>query len=89
MARNHLRDDHRNGLVGRIAEYVALLRPEIVLIENARELVIGRFSGHLRGLLDRPGRGWATRRRPSTHFLNEFGLPQRRERAIVVAVRRR
>src|SRR5215469_10698155 len=43
VASNHLRDDQRNALVGRVAEYAALLRPEIVLVENARELVTGRF----------------------------------------------
>ncbi len=87
VASNHLRDDHRNGLVGRVAEYAALLRPDIVLLENARELVTGRFGGHLRDLLGQLGRlGYHAAAR--THFLNEFGLPQRRERAIVVAVRR-
>jgi len=87
VASNHLRDDRRNGLVGRIADYAALLRPDIVLIENARELVTGRFNGHLRGLVGRlDGLGYAAV--AATHFLTDFGLPQRRERAIVVAARR-
>jgi DNA (cytosine-5)-methyltransferase 1 len=87
VASNHLRDDRRNGLVGRIADYAALLRPDIVLIENARELVTGRFSGHLRALADRlEGLGYSAA--ATTHFLTDFGLPQRRERAIVVAARR-
>jgi DNA (cytosine-5)-methyltransferase 1 len=87
VASNHLRDDRRNGLVGRIADYAALLRPDIVLIENARELVTGRFSGHLRGLADRlEALGYTAV--AATHFLTDFGLPQRRERAIVVAARR-
>ncbi len=86
LARNHLRDDSRNGLVGRIPEYVKVLRPQIVLIENARELVTGRFSAHLRGLIqDLAGLGYATQ--ATTHFLNDFGLPQRRERALVISVR--
>jgi DNA (cytosine-5)-methyltransferase 1 len=86
-ASNHLRDDHRNGLVGRIADYAALLRPDIVVIENARELVTGRFSGHLRSLLGQLERlGFRTA--ADTHFLTAFGLAQRRERAIIVAVRR-
>jgi DNA (cytosine-5)-methyltransferase 1 len=34
VASNHLRDDHRNGLVDRVGDYAALLKPEIVLIEN-------------------------------------------------------
>jgi DNA (cytosine-5)-methyltransferase 1 len=85
-ARNHLRDDHRNGLVRRVGEYAALLRPDIVLIENARELVTGRFSSHLRDLLGQLS-GLGYRARADTLFLTEFGLPQRRERAIIVAVR--
>ena len=87
VARNHLHDDRRNGLVGRIAEFAALLRPDIVLIENARELVTGPFVGHLRGLLDGlAGLGYQST--ATTHVLADFGLPQRRERAIVVAVGR-
>ncbi len=87
MASNHLRDDHRNGLVRRVADYAALLRPHVVLIENARELITGRFSGHVRSLLGQLERlGYRTA--ADTHFLTEFGLPQRRERAIIVAVRR-
>ncbi len=87
LASNHRRDDHRNGLVGQLSSYAELLRPEILLIENARELVTGRFGGHLRGLLRRlSGVGYQVS--AATHFLTEFGLPQRRERAIVIAVRR-
>ena len=87
VATNHLRDDHRNRLVGRVGDYAALLRPDIVVIENARELVTGHFGRHLRGLAGR----LATldyQVSAGTHFLTEFGLPQRRERAIVIAVRR-
>jgi DNA (cytosine-5)-methyltransferase 1 len=86
-ASNHLRDDRRNGLVRRVGEYAALLRPQIVIIENAREILTGRFSGHLRDLLDALA-AMGYRATASTYFLTEFGLPQRRERAIVVAVRR-
>jgi DNA (cytosine-5)-methyltransferase 1 len=87
IASNHVRDDRRNGLVGRVADYAALLRPDIVLVENARELVTGRFRGHLRGLLGRLHElGYAAT--ADTHFFTDFGLPQRRERAIVVAARR-
>lgn len=83
---NHLTDDARNSLVGVVGSYAELLRPQIVLVENARELVMGRFSGHLRRLLARlSGLGYRTR--ASTHVLSDFGLPQRRERALVVAVR--
>lgn len=87
IASNHLRDDRRNGLVGRVGDYAALLRPDIVLVENARELVSGRFGGHLRSLLGRlHDLGYTAI--ADTHFFTDFGLPQRRERAIVVASRR-
>ena len=86
MAGNHLRDDRRNSLVERVGDYVELLRPDIVLLENARELVTGRFAGHLRSLTRHLSRlGYRTR--AGTWFLSDFGLPQRRERAIVVAAR--
>ncbi len=86
MPDNHLRDDQRNTLVRRVGEYAALLRPDIVIIENAREIVTGRFSGHLRAALDQLA-GLGYRASADTHFLTEFGLAQRRERALVVAVR--
>ena len=86
QAHNHLRDDARNHLVGRVASYVELLRPEIILMENARELVMGRFADHLQGLLaDLKTLGYHAL--AETHFLNDFGLPQKRERAVVIAVR--
>ena len=86
VASNHLRDDRRNQLVGRVGEYAELLRPDIVLIENARELVTGRFSGHLSDLRRRlSDLGYQVS--VTTHFLTDFGLPQRRERAIIVAAR--
>jgi DNA (cytosine-5)-methyltransferase 1 len=83
---NHIRDDSRNYLVGRIPEFVKVLQPKIVLIENARELVMGRFSRHLDGLLSELSRlKYAVS--AATYYLNEFGLPQKRERALVIAVR--
>jgi DNA (cytosine-5)-methyltransferase 1 len=87
LAHNHLQDDVRNSLVGRTSRYVEVLRPQIVLMENARELVMGRFSRHLQGLLDDlHNLDYGTL--AVTHFLNEFGLPQKRERALIIAVQR-
>jgi DNA (cytosine-5)-methyltransferase 1 len=82
---NHLVDDARNSLVGRVGEFVDALKPQVLLMENAREILMGRFSGHfaaLRERLEQRGYGVAA----STHLLSRFGLPQRRERALVVAV---
>jgi DNA (cytosine-5)-methyltransferase 1 len=86
QANNHLHDDKRNRLVEQVARYVEVLKPEIVLMENARELVMGRFSGHLSNLTEEL-RKMQYEVSASTHFLNEYGLPQKRERALVVAVR--
>ncbi len=87
IATNHLRDDLRNNLVGRVGDYAALLKPDLVLLENARELVTGRFRGHLANLLTRLA-GLGYQGRAGTYLLSAFGLPQRRERAFVIAVRR-
>ncbi|GGJ89153.1 cytosine-specific methyltransferase [Pilimelia anulata] len=85
LATNHLRDDPRNGLVRRTGLFVRAWRPRVLLMENARELVIGRFREHLGGLTaDLAALGY--RVAAGTHMLTEFGLPQRRERALVVAV---
>lgn len=87
LAHNHLHDDVRNDLVGKVAAYVKLLNPEIMLMENARELVMGRFSKHLQGLISElSDLGYTVS--AGTHFLNEFGLPQKRERAVVIAARK-
>lgn len=86
LARNHVVDDARNSLVGRVGAFARVLRPEVIVMENARELLMGRFAAHfdaLRAVLEEQG----YRVRAEVHVLSDFGLPQRRERALVVAVR--
>lgn len=85
-AGNHRADDPRNALVRRVADFVAVLDPQVVVMENARELLTGRFRGHFDWLRDRlVGLGYTVR--AQVHRLDEFGLPQARERALVVAAR--
>lgn len=85
-AQNHLRDDPRNTLVGRVGLFAARWRPAVLLMENARELLTGRFSGHARALLDQlTGLGY--RVSTGVHLLSRYGVPQQRERALVVATR--
>ncbi len=84
---NHLRDDPRNSLVARTALFVRRFRPRVLVMENARELIMGKFLHHIEALteaLDELGYEVST----ATHFLTAFGLPQFRERAVVVAVER-
>ncbi len=86
LARNHVVDDARNSLVGRIGAFARVLRPEVVVMENARELLMGRFAAHfaaLRAALEAMGYHVSAEIR----VLSDVGLAQRRERALVVAVR--
>lgn len=85
--KNHSADDVRNSLVGRSVCMVRQFKPAIFVMENARELIRGNFSHHYASLaqqLELLG----YRVHGSVHTLTEFGLPQRRERSLVVAVRR-
>lgn len=84
-AKNHVRDDPRNSLVARVGDFVEELRPRVVWLENARELINGRFSHHLDALTDKLVElGYSVD--ASVHMLTSFGLPQKRERALLVAV---
>ncbi len=86
LARNHVVDDARNSLVGRIGAFARVMRPEVIVMENARELLMGRFAAHfaaLRAALEAMG----YRVSAEVHVLSDFGLAQRRERALIVAVR--
>lgn len=81
---NHLVDGARNGLTGRVAEFAEVLRPRHIFMENAREFLNGRFSHHARDLFAALGRlGYQVH--AEVHVLSRFGLPQARERALVVA----
>jgi DNA (cytosine-5)-methyltransferase 1 len=86
IASNHLRDDPRNSLVARVADYAAEFKPKIIFLENARELLHGRFNHHYERLRTSLGSlGYEVR--GDVHMLTRFGLPQRRERSLVLAVR--
>ncbi len=83
---NHVRDDHRNSLVRRSAEFAVALSVDVVVMENARELIRGNFKDHyewFRKHLESHGYNVFGR----TYMLSRFGLPQIRERAIVIAAR--
>jgi len=83
---NHLADKERNTLVGRSGDFVAGLLPEIFVMENARELLTGNHAQHWLGLRDRlHSLGYDVR--ADVHYLSRFGLPQIRERALIVASR--
>jgi DNA (cytosine-5)-methyltransferase 1 len=83
---NHLRDDQRNSLVRLSAEFAVALSADVLVMENARELIRGNFKHHyewFREHLEDHGYNVFGR----TYMLSRFGLPQVRERAIVVAAK--
>lgn len=83
---NHIRDDSRNGLVPKAAEFAAALDASIVVMENARELIRGNFMHHYRAFRETlEDNGYNVFGR--SYFLNRFGLPQFRERSIVIAAK--
>lgn len=82
---NRTTDDPRNSLVGKTAQFAQEFEPAIVLMENAREMISGPFSAHYHGLRTAlESQGYEVN--GSVHMLDRFGLPQRRERALVIAV---
>jgi DNA (cytosine-5)-methyltransferase 1 len=85
-ANNHVADDPRNQLVRRTGLFVAELLPRYLVMENVKELLAGVFKQHflaLRAHLGRLGYSvWA-----EAHDLSDYGLPQRRVRALVIARR--
>lgn len=83
---NHLRDDARNSLVSRAADFAITLDADIVVMENARELIRGNFVHHYRDFRQRlEDAGYNVFGR--SYMLNRFGLPQLRERSIVIAAK--
>ncbi len=85
VPQNHITDDPRNSLVTRTLLFVEEFKPQIFLMENARELIRGNFQSHYHQLSQRLYTlGYKVS--GQVELLNRFGLPQARERAIVIAV---
>lgn len=83
---NHLVDDARNSLVTRVALYAEALEPAVIVMENARELLNGNFREHFLTFKSKlNAMGYSVK--ADVHMLTAFGLPQVRERALVVATR--
>ncbi|CAN5835612.1 DNA cytosine methyltransferase [soil metagenome] len=85
-ARNHVEDDPRNRLVERTADFVEVLRPEFIVMENVKELLQGNQRHHYDGLKARLEKlGYSVG--ADVHDLARYGLPQRRKRALIIARR--
>jgi len=83
---NHLVDSDKNSLVVRCTDFVEEFLPEFVVMENARELIMGRHAHHYIALVKRLEQmGYSVD--GSIRRLSRYGLPQERERAIIIATR--
>ncbi|MHB1396882.1 MAG: DNA cytosine methyltransferase [Thermoleophilia bacterium] len=86
MSKNHIVDDPRNTLVQRTVLFVNEFQPSILLMENARELIAGNFRHHYEKLRNSlRDLGYVVH--GQTHFLSKYGLPQKRERALIIATK--
>ena len=84
---NHLRDDHRNSLVRKSAMFAVELSADIMVMENARELIRGNFSGHYEWMQSYlSDNGYNVH--GCSYMLSRFGLPQIRERALIIAAKK-
>ncbi|WP_285019660.1 DNA cytosine methyltransferase [Novosphingobium sp. fls2-241-R2A-195] len=85
-ANNLVNDDPRNRLVQRSAEFVRHFMPEYFVMENVKELIKGKHQHHFRSLV-RSLTDLGYKIKAEVHDLTDFGLPQRRIRAMLVAKR--
>ncbi|MGW5939393.1 DNA cytosine methyltransferase [Streptomyces celluloflavus] len=84
VSKNWAQDDPRNSLVARVADHVATMRPKILMMENVPQLLSGNFRHHYHALkISLEDMGYTVR--ASSHTLSKFGLPQQRDRALVIA----
>lgn len=86
-AKNHSEDDPRNRLVERTGDFVAELQPEFLVMENVKELLTGNQRHHFDNLRRRLENDLGYSVRAELHDLADFGLPQRRKRALLLARR--
>lgn len=79
-------DDDRNHHVWNVARIASLVKPKIVMIENVRGLLSAKNAKHFDktvNLLKESGYSVSS----TIYNLSDFGIPQRRVRVIILAVR--
>ncbi|MEH6652341.1 MAG: DNA cytosine methyltransferase [Motiliproteus sp.] len=82
-----VKGDPRNNLVLKTADFVEELQPKVLVMENVMELLTGNFSYIFDELQERLNSlGYIVH--ADVHKLEEFGLPQKRRRVLVIAVKK-
>jgi DNA (cytosine-5)-methyltransferase 1 len=80
-------EDERNSLVYNFADIAVELSPDVVIMENVPELVTGKHTRHFNSFQERvEGAGY--RVKWEIYNAADFGVPQKRRRAIVIAMKR-
>lgn len=79
--------DERNGLVEAFADVTVMMMPECVIMENVPELLSKRYWHHFTYFRDRLTEAGYTVKQ-SIHNAAEYGVPQERFRALVIAMRK-
>lgn len=84
IRKNLVTDDPRNSLVQRSTEFVEFFSPKIFVMENVGELLKGKSSHHFE-LLEQKLNFLGYKVHADVHSLDNFGLPQKRKRALIIA----
>lgn len=80
------RQDPRNGLLAAFAEIILRLQPEVIVMENVPEMLSSKHWPHFDEWHSRLTEDGYTVKM-AIHNLAEFGVPQERFRALVIAAR--
>jgi DNA (cytosine-5)-methyltransferase 1 len=87
LPKNRKRDHPKNSLVERCALWVEESRPQVFVMENLPEMVGGKFKRHF-AALERRLKSIGYGGTPNVLDFCSLGLPQRRERVIVIFTRK-
>jgi DNA (cytosine-5)-methyltransferase 1 len=80
------REDRRNSLLAAFAEIAVMLDPEVIVMENVPEMLSSQHWPHFEQWKSRiEAAGYTVR--IAIHNLAEFGVPQERFRALIIASR--
>jgi DNA (cytosine-5)-methyltransferase 1 len=85
-SKNHLQGDSRNSLIDRVADFVEEFLPDFLVMENVKEILKGRNTHHFE-YLKKCLRGLGYSLHAELHQFSDYGLPQRRKRALIIARR--
>lgn len=86
VSKNYVQEDPRNSLVARVADFAAVLKPRVIVMENVPQLLNGNFRHHFTALNRRLTKQ-GFRLHAASYVLTRFGLAQQRERALLIAVK--